>query len=338
MFPAYPRHVMRLLQANGMDCMDGWMECIRCESLPATLWCEKRSHGRGIMIVIIMLIHNIETWIIPFPVELSGFHSGYSQHHHPSLMAKLLRTAKSGSDWTAHELNAYNIVVVSQNEVEFFGTADLPVPTDPSLSGFLKNECRQTAMDKKTKQLIHHLDLAMNPKIGMEAAVDDFVAVLLRHLAYDRDGIVLSRHVLPLVICGEDSTAQTDICIVDEEDIVLLVQENKRRGSTRDPEPQVIAQAIAAFEANNTRLERGLHRLRREAMMFPAMTMVGTSPTFYRVAVTSSLSKSVQTGTYPELETRVLRYRPILRDGMGRLRDRLTVLQCLEAFKRFLGN
>jgi hypothetical protein len=54
---------------------------------------------------------------------------------------------------------------------------------------------------------------------------------------------------------------------------------------------QVIAEAIAAFEANNTRLERGLHRLLPEAIMFPAMTM----PTFYKVAVTSSLSIAVRT-------------------------------------------
>jgi hypothetical protein len=51
---------------------------------------------------------------------------------------------------------------------------------------------------------------------------------------------------------------------------------------------QVIAEAIAAY---NTRLERGLHRLLPEAIMFPAMTM----PTFYKVAVTSSLSIAVRT-------------------------------------------
>ena len=258
------------------------------------------------------------------------------------LMANLLRTAKSGSDWTAHELEAYHIIVVPQSKVEFFGTTDFPDPTDPSLVGFITNETWRTAKDKRTKQLIRHLDYAMDPKIGKEAAVDDFVAVLLRNLAYDRDGIILSRHVLPLLICGQSSVAQTDICFVDDEDTVLLVQENKRLGSTKDPEPQVIAEAIAAFETNNSKLECDLHRPPRELIAFPAMTMVGTTPMFYKVPVTSSLSKAVQTGTYPELETRVLRYTPSLprgnSKGMSPLPNRLEALRCLEAFKSLLGS
>ena len=37
---------------------------------------------------------------------------------------------------------------------------------------------------KKTKQLLHYLDLAMDPKVGLdsEAAVDNFAAELLRGL------------------------------------------------------------------------------------------------------------------------------------------------------------
>jgi len=36
-------------------------------------------------------------------------------------MANLLRTAKSGSDWTRAELDAYNIAIVPQTKAEFFG-------------------------------------------------------------------------------------------------------------------------------------------------------------------------------------------------------------------------
>src|ERR1700733_3107376 len=39
-----------------------------------------------------------------------------------SIMAQLLHTPKSGSDWTANKLCAYNITVVPQNKQEFFGT------------------------------------------------------------------------------------------------------------------------------------------------------------------------------------------------------------------------
>jgi len=76
--------------------------------------------------------------------------------------------------------------------------------------------------------------------------------------------------------------------------------------------------------------------------MFPALTVVGTTPAFYKVTVTVALSKAVQTGTYPEIETPVFRYIPALprrnSEGMRPLPNRLEILRCLEAFKRFVGN
>jgi len=76
--------------------------------------------------------------------------------------------------------------------------------------------------------------------------------------------------------------------------------------------------------------------------MFPCITMVGTMPVFYKITITAALSKAVQTGTYPETETRVLRYIPALprrnSEGMRPLPNRLEILRCLEAFKKFLGN
>jgi hypothetical protein len=259
------------------------------------------------------------------------------------VMANLLRTAKSGSDWTAHELNAYNINVVPQSKAEFFGDLDFSDPTEPSMQGFMTNETRQTATDKKTKQLLHYLDLAMDPKVGQEAAVDNFAAELLRGLDYDdNDRIVFIRHAIPFLTCGQNSVAQTDICILDDDEILLLLQEDKRLTSMKDPEPQVIAEAIAAFALNNRKREHNLNLPPRNAIMFPSLTMVGTTPIFYKITVTAALSKAVQMGTYPEGETRVLRYIPALprrnSEGMRPLPNRLEILRCLEAFKRFLGN
>jgi hypothetical protein len=39
--------------------------------------------------------------------------------------------------------------------------------------------------------------------------------------------------------------AQTDICIMDDNEVLLLVQEDKRLLSLKDPERQVIAEAIS---------------------------------------------------------------------------------------------
>jgi len=90
------------------------------------------------------------------------------------------------------------------------------------------------------------------------------------------------------------------------------------------------------------RWERHLNLQPRDTTKFPALTMVGTTPTFYKITVTAALSKAVQTGTYPEIETRVFRYIPVLprrnSEGMRPLSNRLEILRCLEAFKRFVRN
>jgi hypothetical protein len=171
-----------------------------------------------------------------------------------STMAQLLRTPKSGSDWTASELYiyAYNITVVPQTKMEFFGTVDLPEPGGPSLAGFMVAETRQEVRDKRTKQLLHCLDLAMNPKVGQEAAVGNFAAELLRGLEYDDENMIaFIQYAIPFLICGENVVAQTDVCIMDDNEILLLLQEDKNLTSMKDPEPQVIANAIGAFALNN---------------------------------------------------------------------------------------
>jgi hypothetical protein len=60
---------------------------------------------------------------------------------------------------------------------------------------------------------------------------------------------------IPLTICGQDCHAATDLSIVERGEILLLVQEDKRhlRPLTSEPEIQLIANAIAAFQANNSR-------------------------------------------------------------------------------------
>ena len=205
------------------------------------------------------------------------------------------------------------------------------------------SETRQDAADKSTKQLLHYLDLVMNPKIGQEVAVDNFAAELLRSLGYDDENrIVFIRHAIPFLICGDNSVAQTNVCIMDDNEILLLLQEDKRLTSMKDPEPQVIAEAIAAFALNNRKRERDLNLPPCNSIMFPCLTMVGTTPVFYKITITAALSKAIQTGTYPETGTHVLCYIPALprrsSEGMRPLPNRLEILRYLEAFKKFLGN
>ena len=44
-------------------------------------------------------------------------------------MATLIQSVKSGSDWGQNELRAYNIQVVNEDLITFFGTGQLPPPT-----------------------------------------------------------------------------------------------------------------------------------------------------------------------------------------------------------------
>jgi hypothetical protein len=43
-------------------------------------------------------------------------------------MTAIIRSAKSGSDWTTNDLRAYNVNVVNEDIATFFGIDHLPPP------------------------------------------------------------------------------------------------------------------------------------------------------------------------------------------------------------------
>ena len=196
------------------------------------------------------------------------------------------------------------------------------------------------ATGSKTKKLLHFLNLALDLRGGQEAAVDNFVAKLLEMLGYGRDdGIIFARHVFPLVICGESSLAQTSICVMDDNDeILLLVHVDKRLSNLKDTKPQVIAEVIAAFAANNKVQVTSLGLAPLTSAIFPAITMIGTNLIFYKIFIMAQLSTAIQHRMYPENETQVSRYIPVLPKhqslGMCPLENRVEILTCLEALKQ----
>jgi hypothetical protein len=84
------------------------------------------------------------------------------------------------------------------------------------------------------------------------------------------------------------------VCIVYRPTTILLVLvEDKTFFNKTSTEAQMVAEAIAAFQYNNTkRVARGQPAL--EVMTIPCITMVGTNPTFYLVTVTEELSDAVK--------------------------------------------
>lgn len=74
-------------------------------------------------------------------------------------------------------------------------------------------------------------------------------------MGYQTRGLILrTRDAIPLRICGEtDRSAQTYVCLLQGSSMILLVvQEDKIALSPKDAQAQVIAEATAAFQYNNT--------------------------------------------------------------------------------------
>ena len=184
-------------------------------------------------------------------------------------MSHSIRSAKSGSDWTTSHLVAYNIVVQTQSCKTFF-SKDLPATLADINPIFVNaNYPDQAVNDVRSHQLLKTLDLAMNANAGMsfiqtilyssspsayigqKSSVDDFSRDLLHVLDYEQSenyssASLRSRCVIPFHICGERTqVAQTNLCLIcNKSTIILVIQEDKMKFSTKDLEPQVIAEAI----------------------------------------------------------------------------------------------
>ncbi|KAK0462855.1 uncharacterized protein EV420DRAFT_1521305 [Desarmillaria tabescens] len=256
-------------------------------------------------------------------------------------MANLTRNVKSGNEWTQSELSAYNILVEEKSLAEFFGVDELP-PLADGMSIFSETEDRCSAPDDETYKLLLYLDLANRPRPGQEASVQVFTKEFLQKLGYDAGRrIVMIQQKLPFIVCGTKCSAQTDVCILEEDEILLLVQENKRLDIPDDPEPQLVAEAIASFQHNNIVRERDLHLPALDEAIFPAIALYGTFPIFYKIKVTSTLVVAVGTGTYPVDTTIVHRHVPKLPlrhsdPGMKPLDNRKALIRYFQVFKQFI--
>jgi hypothetical protein len=126
---------------------------------------------------------------------------------------------------------------------------------------------------------------------GEESAVHDFAAELLRVMGYKKDEtLVRTRKSIRLRMCGEIVFAKTDVCLMDiSSEILLLVQEDKTHINLSDPEAQLIAEAITAFEENNAKRVNDLFLEPLEMQVIPGITMAGTFSRFYKIKVTADL-------------------------------------------------
>ncbi|KAG6823877.1 hypothetical protein H0H92_008772 [Tricholoma furcatifolium] len=230
-------------------------------------------------------------------------------------MANLLRTAKSGSRWTQHDLDSYKIDVKEIPYDDFFPGQLSAYPSiqdlDPDL---LTSEVTDNPADipEGVRDFFAYLRLSMIYR-SHETLIDDLMRETLRHTGYNRRNdhnatLLNTGFITSLLVVGDASrAAQTDVSLMHQRTLILLlVVENKTVTNPANPEPQVIAEAIAAFQHNNER-RRKLDLPTLENMTIPCMTIIGSRPTFYIVPVTGKLNQAVAAGSEPADRTEVRR-------------------------------
>ncbi|KAG2360429.1 hypothetical protein BDR07DRAFT_1360065 [Suillus spraguei] len=258
------------------------------------------------------------------------------------MVGKMSRRAKPASHWTLRDLASYKITIVDQDSQLFFGR-----PSNHKNSwqrqhhwptNFMATRDRVGARDEESAQLLHFLDLAHIPGT-YETATDTFAIKLLEKLKYNNNKkIVIGQHRLNLAICHTNHLTIPNICIMDDDGIICLVQQNKSVRNDADPVAQVVAQAIAVFQENNKTLHYA-GRQELNAMMIPAITMQGSVPRFYKIHMTKKLADAVQEGTCPDTSTTVFRHEVTVDDvevGMRDIEQREEIVTCLLHFKNFV--
>ncbi|KAF8548862.1 hypothetical protein OG21DRAFT_1500752 [Imleria badia] len=256
-------------------------------------------------------------------------------------MANLVRRALSSHAWTQKQLRAFNIQVVEQSLPDFFLQKQLPPVPPGTLRHFSETMDRKLVPDNDTYQLLSHLYYNQNHPEVLKGhrTVDNFMLGLLRTMGYASGcRFIVFGQPLPLITCGQKFLARMDIGICDENGRYLfLVQTAKGH---KNPEPRLIAEAIAAYQQHNIIRETELHLPILNEITFPGITHVGTVPTFYKIKVTAKLNDAVVGGTFPTTPAVVYRHTPQLphgnREGMNSLDDRAKILQYYQAFKLFI--
>ncbi|KAF7371980.1 hypothetical protein MVEN_00056000 [Mycena venus] len=233
-------------------------------------------------------------------------------------MADLIRSAKSGSDWTENDLHAYHIRVVYQDAATFF---QIPGPGLPAPAvqhpAVLTLSGPATATDASVYQFLRTMDLAMLPVDAEESAVDDFAVLLLQELGY-------------VPMCVSSTMAG----------FYFWCRRTNGTQMEENPVPQLVAEAIAAFHSNNVTREQTLGLPPLPSKVVPGITMKGTSPIFFKLPISQELVSAVIGGVYPATETIVQAHLPAiprpaerLNEGMKPQDNRLIIMSCYEAFK-----
>ncbi|KAG6813624.1 hypothetical protein H0H92_009241 [Tricholoma furcatifolium] len=234
-------------------------------------------------------------------------------------MAHLIRLGKSGSDWDQGDLTAYKFTVLRCAPISFFKPVKPTLPSKVKLDHIDQAILNASPDDPNVSagscDYFDALDLAIRG--NQESFIDSFAAKNLKLSGFDaeRYNHIASRYIIPLSMCGESRFAQTNVCMIQRQHfIVLVLGENKTHGSLKHVEPQLIAEAIAAFQYNNKTCRAHSLPVLDSAIM-PCICMIGLVPSFFLVPVTTQLSDCIATGAGPSRETIVWQCKIMEKDG-----------------------
>ncbi|KAH6891686.1 hypothetical protein BKA70DRAFT_1325868 [Coprinopsis sp. MPI-PUGE-AT-0042] len=254
--------------------------------------------------------------------------------------------AKS-SDWTEGEFVTHNIHVVDTAESTFFNKTDVSSMSLQSIPDVVMDneEKPQSDLMKEARLFYDYMQLVgMSGSEWTASRVNDFTAFVLQLLNFDAPDRVVCQNVeIPFPVGKhKEVTASIDVCVMNNVDVFLVVHDCRSTFLSDNPEPPMVAQAIAAFhQGNQRRIQNGQPVW--IGRYVAAIIMYGTAPVFYRVSVTQAFMDALASNKYPPDQMLVHRFVPPVpnpesykEQGMRSLENREIVLQCLEAFKGVL--
>ncbi|KJA18688.1 hypothetical protein HYPSUDRAFT_69748 [Hypholoma sublateritium FD-334 SS-4] len=202
-------------------------------------------------------------------------------HTDINVTAQLIRSAKSGSDWTYNELHACDISITPTSPANFpqvgaDSSLDHPVP---SILTSLATDADDPNLSEAASEYLGCLHLAARPHTAVE-----------------------TRYAIPLFVCGEKWVVQADVCVIHQPTTMLLVlAEDKttfNNTAAYEVEVQVVAEAVQRAENGRPILE---------VMTIPCITTSSITLTLYLGPVTKEVSYIVITDQYPASQTQVLK-------------------------------
>ena len=266
---------------------------------------------------------------------------------------------KPGSEWDDDDLKYYRMCICDADYISFFGESSNNLYKDDIntfLSYNLSSVTVQQEIDwsaikpKSVMTVIKDLIAVTKTHRFEECAVDDLARSILQLFDYDEgDRAIRTREVLDLDMAKGKTQATPDICIETMElSIKLLIQEDKsynvgndRHFMGHNPEAQLIAEAVAAFQENVKIYKRFGKVDVPEDQLIPGIVMLGTCPTFYLIPIDACLSDCIKYGTQPAKDTLVKRYKipslPMnISDAMLSQRHARLISECYQSFKKYV--